>query len=172
MATSRADIAGLLLLLGTALPAWADNVYQAPDEFVRDVFVGAPPKPRLLWLDTAAQQKLTAIFSHAYPQVRLRYWRTPEQTVWVLEDIGKEYPITAGFTVAHGKLGQARVLIYRESRGEEIRYPSFLRQFQGASLKDDALSQRVDGISGATLSVWAMQRMARAALTLDALAPP
>jgi hypothetical protein len=34
------------------------------------------------------------------------------------------------------------------------------------------LQPEVDGISGATLSVMAMQRMARAALTLDALAPP
>jgi major membrane immunogen (membrane-anchored lipoprotein) len=32
----------------------------------------------------------------------------------------------------------------------------------------DALTQRVDGISGATLSVRAMQNMARLALLLDA----
>jgi hypothetical protein len=172
----RKRISGALLSLGVLLvsasPAIADAVYQQPDDFIREVFAGLPPKPRLLWLNADAQKKLSAIFGHPYPQARLRYWRTQALTAWVLEDIGKEYPITAGFVVAQGKLGQARVLVYRESRGDEIHYPAFLRQFQGAALKDEGLSKPIDGISGATLSVWAMQRMARAALTLDALAPP
>lgn len=165
-------VLALLCLCLAALPAWADQIYQQPEDFVREAFSDAPPKPKLLWLDAHAQQQLSAIFTHPYPQARLRYWRTPARTVWILEDIGKEYPITAGFIVAGGQIKDARVLIYRETRGEEIHYPAFLRQFQGATLKDDALSTRIDGISGATLSVWAMQRMARAALTLDGLAPP
>ena len=47
----------------------------------------------------------------------------------------------------------------------EVRYPAFLKQFEGVQLADKRrLSKRIDGIAGATLSVWAMERMARAAL--------
>jgi hypothetical protein len=150
--------------------ARADQVVLAPEDFLHETFGGEPPKPQFLWLDDAAQARLKAIFGHVYPQARLRYWRTPDKTAWILEDIGKEFPITAGFVVKSGAIEAARVLIFRESRGDEIRYPGFLKQFRGAHLRKDELEPHIDGISGATLSVWAMQRMARAALTLDPLA--
>lgn len=160
--------AGLCLL---ALAARADTTYLAPDDFLKETFGGPPPKVQFLWLDAAAQDKLKAIFGHPYPQARLRYWRADGKTAWILEDIGKEFPITAGFVVRDHAIDHAVVLVYREARGDEIHYPSFLRQFGGTHLKDDQLAPGIDGISGATLSVEAMRRMARAALTVDALAP-
>ncbi|RMD90438.1 MAG: FMN-binding protein, partial [Alphaproteobacteria bacterium] len=73
--------------------------------------------------------------------------------------------------VEEGALREVAVLVYRESRGGEIRYPYFRDQFVGARLGDDlALDADIDGISGATLSVHAMQRMARLALYLDGVA--
>ena len=60
--------------------------------------------------------------------------------------------------------------MYRESRGEEIHLPAFLQQFVGNVLKGNALSQPIDGITGATLSVGAMTRMAKTALLLNGLA--
>ena len=163
--------AGLaVVLLGFLQSVRADTTYLAPDAFLHEVFGDAPPPPKLLWLDAAAQAQLKPIFGHAYPQARLRYWRADGKTAWILEDIGKEAPITAGFVVKDKAIDRARVLIYRESRGDEIRYPSFLRQFAGTHLQNDELAPGIDGISGATLSVGAMKRMARAALTLDSLA--
>ena len=45
----------------------------------------------------------------------------------------------------------------------------FTRQFQGVSLtSNDKLSKKIDGITGATLSVWALQKVARLALIFDA----
>lgn len=45
----------------------------------------------------------------------------------------------------------------------------FTRQFQGVSLtSNDKLSKKIDGITGATLSVWALQKVARLALMFDA----
>lgn len=167
----RLLVIGVMLVLASPV-VLADTIYQQPDDFVSQAFEGAPPKPRLLWLDAPAQQKLSAIFGHPYPQARLRYWRADGRTAWVLEDTGKEYPITAGFVIVQGRIDRASVLVYRETRGDEIHFPAFLRQFRGLALKDDGLSKEIDGISGATLSVWAMQRMARAALTLEAMAPP
>ena len=68
-------------------------------------------------------------------------------------------------------MDHARVLVYRESRGGEVRYPSFLKQLVGVALVgEQQLSARVDNIAGATLSVNAMSRMARLALYFDSAA--
>lgn len=165
-------LVALLLSLPGQIPALhADTVYLAPDDFLREVFHEVP-RPEFLWLDKATQARLTPLLGHPYPQARLRYWRVGGRTVWMLDEIGKEYPITAGFVVAGAGIERAEVLIYRESRGQEIHLPAFLRQFIGARLRDDgALSDKIDGITGATLSVNAMERMARAALLLNTLVP-
>jgi len=82
--------------------------------------------------------------------------------------LGDKSTITAGFVVLAGKISQVRVLTYRESRGGEVRYPVFLKQYQGVELQaDNYLNRHIDGISGATLSVNAMNRMARLALYFD-----
>jgi Na+-transporting NADH:ubiquinone oxidoreductase subunit NqrC len=67
------------------------------------------------------------------------------------------------------------VLIFRESHGWEVRHDFFTDQFKGLTLDGDSnLSARIDGISGATLSVNALRNLARFALYLDraARAPP
>jgi hypothetical protein len=48
-----------------------------------------------------------------------------------------------------------------------VRYPAFRKQFEGASLVGMKLDRNVDGISGATLSVWAMTSIAELSLFLD-----
>jgi hypothetical protein len=159
---------GLLMVAGAAQ---ADTVYLKQEDFIQQTFGAAAPAPQFLWLDAAAQAKLQAIFNHPYPQARIRYWRAGGKTAWILDETGKEFPITAGFIVKDHAIDSARLLVYRESRGDEIHYPAFLKQFAGVHLQDDHLAPGVDGISGATLSVSAMQRMAHAALVLDALAP-
>jgi hypothetical protein len=88
--------------------------------------------------------------------------------VWVLEETGKEELITAGFVVVDGRIDHVRVLVYRESRGQEVRRGSFLKQFKDAKLaQGDRLDREIDGVVGATLSVGAMERMARLALFFD-----
>jgi len=151
--------------------ATADTVYQKPEEFLHEIFGVTSPAPQFIWLDAKLQQSLTQVLGHAYPQLRIRYWRNNGRTVWILDDIGKEFPITAGFVVADDKVAVARVLIYRETRGDEIHIPAFLKQFVGLHIANDKLEGRVDGITGATLSVNAMKNMAHAALLLNRIAP-
>jgi hypothetical protein len=112
--------------------------------------------------------RLAALLGHEPAQLRQRYWTGGGKTAWILEEVGKEQPITAGFVVSGARIEQARVLVYRESRGGEIRYPAFLEQYDRAGLTAEGqLDRPIDGIAGATLSVHAMERMARAALYLD-----
>jgi len=144
----------------------ADTTYETQDDFLKETFK-EEVKPAVLWLDKATQDEISKILGHAYPQARLRYWHKDTTNVWVLEEIGKEYPITAGFVITNEHIARAQVLVYRETRGMEIHLPGFLAQFTNNTLKDDKLAHKVDGISGATLSVNAMVKMAQVALTLN-----
>ena len=90
------------------------------------------------------------------------------QTIWILNSIGKYKPITAAFVVESCKIKSSHVLIYREQHGYEIKYDSFLSQFSNVGIKNNSeLNKKIDNISGATLSVNSMDRMARTALMLD-----
>lgn len=147
-----------------------EQVYLAPEAFLMQA-LGPRAEPRVLWITQPLRAQLSAILGHAPTQLRQRYWLAGGRTAWILEEIGKEDPITAGFVIANGRVAQARVLIYRESRGAEIRYASFLEQYTHAGLgADGRLDKPIDGIAGATLSVAAMERMARQALLLDRVA--
>ncbi len=168
-AAARAVLLCLLAALAMPQPAAAETV-TPPESFLAGAFDGAPPKPKALWLTPDVRKSVERIMGHRLPVLRLRYWRKGARTAWVLEEIGKEQPITAGFVVEKGELKEVALLIYRESRGGEIRYPYFRDQFVGARLGPDlALDADIDGISGATLSVHAMQRMARLALYLHGI---
>lgn len=63
---------------------------------------------------------------------------------------------------------EMRVLIYRESRGDEVRHPFFIDQFKGATLQNNhELDRHIDGVSGTTLSVHALTKLARLPLFID-----
>jgi len=164
----RRSLALLTLALGAVAAGLVrGEVYQEPDAFVAEVF-GSRPAPKVLWLTKDIQTQAAAILGHPPAQLRQRYWSDSHRNVWILEEIGKEELITAGFVVVDGRIDHVRVLVYRESRGQEVRYPSFLKQFKEAKLaQGDRLDREIDGITGATLSVGAMERMARLALYFD-----
>ncbi len=147
------------------------KTFQTPDVFLAEMFNNQVPAPTVLNLDAKAQSEISAVFNRPFPSQRVRYWKDANKTVWVFDDIGKEgyVPTTSGFAVSNGAIETARVLIYRESRGEQVAEPSFLNQLKGAKAAGNKLSNKVDNITGATLSVQMMERMARTALTLDTL---
>lgn len=153
------------LMVSAALPA--AETYMAPEVFVANAFDGAPPAPRTVWLIQELGERAAAVLKHPPRRLRERYWLRDGRSVWILEEIGKERPITVGWIVEEGEIVATEILIYRESRGWEVRYPFFKRQFRHARLGEGGrLDREIDNISGATLSVNAMRRMARLALLL------
>ena len=134
------------------------------DAFVEKAFLGDTPESKVLWITADVRARLEDILDRSYPGLRVRYWAHDTRTAWVLEQIGKERPITAGFVVDDGRVLFTEVLTYRESRGGEIRYQSFRDQFVGVSYNKKGLDKHIDGITGATLSVRSMKQMAEAAL--------
>ena len=168
-ATTLSLVTLLFLLSANYSHAVADQQFEiSSDAYLDKVFTGDVPKSRVIWLKGTIKDQVRQILGHDYPGLRIRYWLRDDRVAWILNEIGKERPITAGFVVSEDRLENATVLAFRESRGWEIRHDSFTRQFDGAEL--DATTYRldtdIDGISGATLSVNAMRRMATMALYL------
>jgi len=160
----------LLLVLGTS--ASARGVYQTQDDFLAEVFAGSPPQAAVVWLRGEVKATAAAILGHDYPALRIRYWGKGKRTAWILEEIGKEKPITVGLVVDDNTLRSIRVLEFRESRGWEVRHGFFTDQFSGARLTGgQELDRSIDGISGATLSVRALEKLARLALYLHSQTP-
>ena len=160
----------ILLLLSTAFStvASAGGVYQKPDEFINQVFNNNPPKADVLWLDKALKKQIVEILDHKYKSLRVRYWQQDTKTAWILEEIGKEKLITAGVVINNDKIELVKVLVFRESRGWEVRHDFFTDQFKQIKLKDsNQLDKSIDNISGATLSVRAIRKLATIALLLD-----
>lgn len=162
----------LILCSATSNNILAGGVYQKPDVFINQVFNNTPPKVQVLWLSKNLKAQISEILSHNYKGLRIRYWqqtgKTDRQSVWVLDEIGKEKPITTGIVVKNGKIELVKILVFRESRGWEVRHAFFTDQFKQAKLKENKqLSTNIDNISGATLSVRAIKKLAKIALLLD-----
>lgn len=161
-----AGLAAAILLLAAAVVSAEE--YLDRDQFLGLAFGAQPPQMHTLWLTDETRDAAQAAVGWAPKALRLRYWRAGERTAWILEEIGKEQPITLGVTVEDSRIARVDVLAFRESRGWEIRYPFFTEQFSGLGLDEAGyLSGPVDGITGATLSVRAVDRVARLALWLD-----
>ncbi len=161
----------LFALFGFALillaPPARGEVYLTPDKFLADSFAGAAPPPKIIWLTGELAQQAEAVLGHKAAALRIRYWADGARSAWILDETGKTEAITAGFVIEDQKIARVQVLEFRESRGGEVRHPFFTNQFIGLSLQEnDRLSEPVDGISGATLSVRAVETMAKFALLL------
>ncbi|HBM86154.1 MAG TPA: FMN-binding protein [Opitutae bacterium] len=153
------------ILQGTCTHA-KEDVYLEPSVFITQSFENEPEQ-KVLWLTKDLKASTKEILGHPYKGLRIRYWQHGERTAWILEEIGKVKPITTGFVIEDESMLQMQVLIYRESHGWEVRYPFFTDQFKGLQLNEQKrLKQKVDGISGATLSVNALTRLSRLALHL------
>ncbi len=145
----------------------AVRVLQAPEVFVREAFEGRPPSVRALWIGEELRREIETILGHRYRRMRVRYRARGDRSAWILDEVGKKRPITVGIVVDQGRIARLAILVYRESRGWEVEHPGFTGQFAGATLGEGGrLDRPIDGISGATLSVRAVERLARVALRL------
>lgn len=148
--------------------SFAKGTYQTPSDFVQQSFHSQSPKPQVIWLDDNIRQQVEEILAHKYSARRIRYWKKNSRSVWILDEIGKKKPITTGIVIDDNKISQIKVLVFRETRGWEVKFPFFTQQFINARLNGDKkLDRDIDGISGATLSVRALTKLARVALLLN-----
>jgi hypothetical protein len=161
----------IVMLVTLLLPALvsAASVYETQADFLSRAFAESPPEPSVLWLSGERKSVVRQLLGHDYNALRVRYWCQAGRSAWILDEIGKELPITVGTIVENNYIRNLRVLTYRENRGGEVATPAFTDQFNNALLEDDnELNVKIDGISGATLSVHSLTRVATMALFLHA----
>lgn len=169
MSMRRHCVCVVVLLVSAFAQASEDAAgrYMERDEFLAAAFPSGGPEQGTLWMSEALRGSVEAVLGHRFAMLRVRYWYDGDTTAWILDEIGKEEPITIGVTVAGGAVEMVRVLEFRESRGFEVRYPFFTDQFSGARLGGDrTIDKHIDGITGATLSVRAVNSVVKIALML------
>jgi hypothetical protein len=114
--------------------------YMSVPEFLAKNFSGEPVSEKF-WLKKSHQEKAQEILGHRVNTMRLRYWVKDNKSAWIIDEIGKEKPITTGIIISEqgseAKIENVEILAFRESRGWEVRYPFFTEQFLGAMLTDD-----------------------------------
>lgn len=160
----------LLFLYNTS--AIAGGVYQSNEDFLKESFGEGGFEKKVIWPDSNMQAAMEEILGHRYKGLRIRYWINGGRTAWILEEIGKEKPITTGIVIDNNKIERVKILAFRESRGWEVKHEFFTDQFKQASLANDNVSEAnqldrsIDNISGATLSVRAVSKLSRIALLL------
>jgi len=162
-------LTGWLLLVGSQSVFGWETVHQPPEAFLAEFAPGCVNQA--LWLKGEIKARVEELVERPFPGVRVRYCAAGERTAWILDEIGKTEPITTGVVVNGGQVERVRVLVYRESRGGEVHREAYVRQYDAARLTDDdALDRPIDGITGATLSVYALNRQVKLALYLDEVA--
>ncbi len=159
----------LVLLALTCTPASArQGKFYTVEAFLDTYLATEPGPPDTLWLTSGLRQQAEDVLGHRFAPLRVRYWRQGDKSAWILDEVGKEMPITMGVVVNDGRIENLVVLEYRESRGGEITYPFFTGQFKQRGLAEDSdrleLDGNIDGITGATLSVRAARKIATLAL--------
>ena len=160
----------ITFLISLLLPVsgYSASVYETRAEFLSRAFKDSPPEPAIVWRSGERMSAVRQILGHDYAALRLRYWCEGERSAWILEEIGKDLPITVGIIIEKEYIKNLRVLTYRENRGGEVATASFTDQFNNAVIEErNRLDVKIDGISGATLSVQALTRLATMALFLN-----
>jgi len=148
--------------------AIASGVYQTPEAFLEKTFNSKLPPVSTIWLDQEKKKVISEFLQHSPTFIRVKYWQQGSKTAWILHEVGKSKPITIGIVIENSKIQQLKVLTFRESRGWEVKHDFFTQQFDNISLNEKLqLSSSIDGISGATLSVRALKKVARVALYLE-----
>ncbi len=156
-----------LLVIFISIKANSKEIYQTPNYFLQEIFLGNVPKQKVIWLDKSQKEQIKKGINQKYLVTRIKYWKKKEKIIFILEDIGKSKPITTAFILENNVLEKVKILIYRESYGWEVKYPFFTDQFKEVFLQSNGkLSKRINNISGATLSSNALIRMAKLALYL------
>lgn len=144
----------------------AKGIYQTPEDFLSQAF-GTTPEPKRVVLKGELASDIKEILGHRYKKIRVPYWQDNCRSAWILEEIGKEHFITTGFVVNTQGLEKVKVLIFRESRGWEVKHDFFSDQFTDAQLTEkNKLNKNIDNISGATMSVDAVTNISIMALLL------
>jgi len=135
-------------------------------QFLSQQFNKQIPKAQRMWINKDKQEIIKTQFNPSQIKLSYRYWKKDGITVWILDEIGKERNITTGIVIEDGFIKKVAVLVYRESRGGQVQNPKFTQQYFQKHTESNLIKE-IDSISGATLSVNALNKQVKLALWLN-----
>ena len=162
------------LVMGIALGIFVPSSFSEEEEKVLDVqvyltkkqafeiaFPGADKVDReKKWLTDEQKKAIGDLCLQKFEPNRVTFYvgkrgGVPMGYAIIDHEIGKSFPITFMVVLnVDGSVRDVEILVYREPRGWEVRYPSFMDQFTGKNADTDY--RIINSITGATLSVRAM----------------
>ena len=162
------------LVMGIALGIFVPSSFSEEEEKVLDVqvyltkkrafeiaFPGADKVDReKKWLTKEQKKAIGDLCLQNFESNRVTFYvekrdGVPMGYAIIDHEIGKSFPITFMVVLnVDGSVRDVEILVYREPRGWEVRYPSFMDQFTGKNADTDY--RIINSITGATLSVRAM----------------
>ena len=146
-------------------PTWADKK-KPIEKFLNNHFISDLPSPQRIWINKDKQNEIKTQINPNQIKLSYRYWHSNNKTVWILDELGKERDITTGIVVENNKIQNVEVLIYRESRGGQVQNSRFTQQYNQKDEQSNLIKE-IDSISGATLSVNALNKQVNLALLLN-----
>ena len=162
------------LVMGIALGIFVPSSFSEEEEKVLDVqvyltkkqafeiaFPGADKVDReKKWLTDEQKKAIGDLCLQKFEPNRVTFYvgkrgGVPMGYAIIDHEIGKSFPITFMVVLnVDGSVRDVEIMVYREPRGWEVRYPSFMDQFTGKNADTDY--RIINSITGATLSVRAM----------------
>ena len=162
------------LVMGIALGIFVPSSFSEEEEKVLDVqvyltkkqafeiaFPGADKVDReKKWLTKEQKKAIGDLCLQKFEPNRVTFYvgkrdGVPMGYAIIDHEIGKSFPITFMVVLnVDGSVRDVEIMVYREPRGWEVRYPSFMDQFTGKNADTDY--RIINSITGATLSVRAM----------------
>ena len=142
---SQGRILRLPILLAAEISCQAQaEVNPGIDEAVRDIFGSLAVFTQEGHIFEKQEIKVFSITQNNHPLGWLG----------LLDEMGKVKPITFLVAIDNAlKIKEVRVLVYRDIFGDQIRRKSFLRQFQGKTIKNRlVIGWDIDAVTGATIS--------------------
>ncbi|MEE2986505.1 MAG: FMN-binding protein [Nitrospinota bacterium] len=145
------------------------SIYLTKKQALEIAFPGADSVDReKIWLTDEQRVAIGQITLEKIEDQRITYYagkKADKPMGYMVIDhvIGKSFPMT--FMVVlnlDGAVRNVEIMVYREPRGWEVKYKSFLSQFFGRNADSDF--RDINSITGATLSVRAMTKGVRKAV--------
>ena len=135
-------------------------------EFLNQIFINEIPKPKRIWIGKEKKALIKSAINPSQIKLSYRYWQDGNLTVWILDEIGKDRNITTGIVIENQSIKQVKVIVFRESRGGQVQNKRFTQQYYLKHSQSNLIKE-IDSISGATLSVNALNKQVKLALWLD-----
>lgn len=186
-------LGSLLILTAFATPSWSERIWDSElkrylteqEMMMAEVFMSEEEAIKIMLPKSERVRKdVIQLSPEKKSQIEERIgWKFPEESfeiyigetgtkadgyVLIQNTIGKHKPMTYMVGIdSRGQVSDVELLVFRESRGSEIRQKRFNSQYEGKTVLDPVrINRDIINISGATMSVRSMSAGVKRVLVL------